>query len=589
MNDAYSGQRYDAQGPDGRDPYGRDPYDPQAPYGQQGYATGQQPGYQQTYDADGRPVYPAGGQPAYDTGAYPAYDTGTYPTHGGLPQQDQGYGQQGYATGQPGYQHPGHQQAYDTGAYPAYDTGTYPAYGGGQPGHQQPAQYAPRTATETGEWQAVPQSAQAPHVPQQPSAPEREYHTEQFAFVEEETEQAEDAIDWLKFTESRTERREEAKRRGRSRRSMLVVLLCLALLGSTGYLWYADKLPFLAGPAGSDAAEAGVKRDVIVVHLKPLRSSDSATALLVDNETTGRATTVLLPGNLAVTTDDGGSTTLAKSVEDEAAGATRDAVDSVLGSQIKGTWRLDAPFLELLVEGVGGLTLDATATVPGAKKGAKPLVVKGKDRELNGAAAAAYASYRAAGESPDAPLERFGAVLQALLEKLPSDKEGVGQIVKSMGAIADPSLSEGELAASLAALSTRAKEGDYATRMLPVRQDGTLDEKASEKVVKDILGGTVKNADPGATAKVAVRNASGDKARASSAQVALVNGGYNFAGASAAEKAQPASQVLYSDASRAEAAQEVAKTLGLGAKAVKKGTGAAGADITVVLGQDYKG
>ncbi|MEV6109468.1 LytR C-terminal domain-containing protein [Streptomyces sp. NPDC051940] len=574
MNDAYSGQRYDAQGPDGRDPYGRDPY-PQEPYQQQGYdpyQTGQQP----AYDPGRQPAYGTGQQPGYDTGQQPAYDpyaTGSHPTYGGLPQQDQGYGYDPYQTGQ----QPVYQPGYDTGAQPVYQPGPQP-----QPQAPGYDEYGQATTTSTGQW-SIPR--------QQGPAPEESaaYQTGQFAFVDEETEQAEDAIDWLKFTESRTERREEAKRRGKNRRTMLILLLCVALLGGTGYLWYADKLPFLSGPGGSAGPSAGDKRDVIVVHLKPLRSSDSATALLVDNESTGKATTVLLPGNLAVTTDDGGSTTLAKSVEDASAGATREAIDSVLGSQIKGTWRLDTPFLELLVEGVGGITLDTTATVPGAKKGDKPLVKKGEAQELNGAAAAAYATFRAEGENANASLERFGAVLHGLLSKLPSDKATAGEVVKSMGAIPDPSLSEGELAASLAALSTRAKEGDYATETLPVRQDGTLDEKASKKVVKDVLGGTVKNADPSATAKVAVKNATGDKGKAQKAQVALINGGYNFAGASTAAKALTTSQVVYTDDAQAEQAAEVAKTLGLSAKAVKKGSGAAGADITVVLGKDYEG
>ncbi|MDX6328926.1 MAG: hypothetical protein QOI83_1309, partial [Streptomycetaceae bacterium] len=36
-------------------------------------------------------------------------------------------------------------------------------------------------------------------------------------------------------------------------------------------------------------------------------------------------------------------------------------------------------------------------------------------------------------------------------------------------------------------------------------------------------------------------------------------------------------------------ATELAKTLGLSAKVVKKAAGAANADITVVIGTDYKG
>ncbi len=49
------------------------------------------------------------------------------------------------------------------------------------------------------------------------------------------------------------------------------------------------------------------------------------------------------------------------------------------------------------------------------------------------------------------------------------------------------------------------------------------------------------------------------------------------------------SQVTYADAGHKAKAAEVAKTLGLPAGVVKQGKGASNADITVVLGQDFKG
>ena len=48
------------------------------------------------------------------------------------------------------------------------------------------------------------------------------------------------------------------------------------------------------------------------------------------------------------------------------------------------------------------------------------------------------------------------------------------------------------------------------------------------------------------------------------------------------------SQVIYTDPAARPTAKEVAKTLGLPASAVKKGTVPSNADVTVVLGKDYK-
>ncbi|NGN67145.1 LCP family protein [Streptomyces sp. A7024] len=564
-------RRYGDGGPQdgGRGPYGQDPYgQEQQQYGQEQY------GYD-PYGTNGQDYDPYGEQ-GYD------YQQG--------PGQGQGHG---HGQGQP----PGQGYGYDPYGRPYQQQAPQPQHGYAPqaPAPQQaPPAYDPYgPAADTGEqWS----TQQMPQVPQQRPAPgpgpgqhqQREYHTEQFSFIEDEPEQAEDVIDWLKFTESRTERREEAKRKGRNRRTMLVVTLVFALIGCTGYLWWADKLPFVSGGT-QNAAAAGDKRDVIVVHLRNTKGGGSSTALLVDNATTKKATTVLLPNSVALSTDDGGATTLGKSVEAEGAGATRDGIDRLLGSDTKGTWRLDTPYLELLVESLGGIQVNADTTVPATKKGDQPLVTKGAGQDLNGRAAVAYATYRAKGEPESKQLARFGAVMQGVLKKTPSDTSGAQEIVKTLGQIPDPSLTEGQLAASLAALAENAKSGAYDTKLLPVQRDGTLSAAQTESVVKDVLGGTVKNAEQAAEPRVSVQNATGSKALAEKAKIALVNGGFSYSGASTASAAQPATRITYGDDKQAEAAKEVARTLGLTDRAVKKGKTPASADIAVVLGQDFKG
>ncbi|WP_043264308.1 LCP family protein [Streptomyces sp. CT34] len=600
-----------------------DPYGPQDPYAHDPYAQGQGRGQQSHgyhgYDAYGRPVHQEAPQQSYEQQHYDPYGQPAQQT--AQPVQD-GYDPYGAQPGQGG-------QPYQ--AQPEYG---YGAYGGGQvqqqPGYpQQYDPYAqPQHQPHQGEW--IPQQAPQPayeqlheHVheqipeqfsygerhagapqrrPEEPTAPagtekaERagaeatapEYRTEQFSFIEEPDEDSEDVIDWLKFTESRTERREEAKRRGRSRIVVLSVVLALLVAGGVGYLWWAGKLPALSGAGGGAAAAGAQKRDVLVVNLRDSKTGNSSTALLVDNATTHKGTTLLLPNNLIVTKDDGTTTTLGKSVKDEGTDPTRESLNNLLGADLKASWRLDTPYLENLVETVGGITLDTDTAVPGAKKDDPPVVKQGSAQTLNGQAAVAYATYQGPGESETKQLARFGQVMQATLKKVSSDADGATATVKTLLQVLDPPLTEAQLGSSLAQRAELAKTGAYTTTMLPVQADGTLSPSAAAGVVKDVLGSTVKKTAAGTTPRVAVRNASGDKAATGKAQVALLNGGYTFVDGGS-DTTAATSQVTYADAAQKAKAAEVAKTLGLPAGAVTQGKVASNADIGVVLGQDYKG
>ncbi|MFD5004898.1 LytR C-terminal domain-containing protein [Streptomyces mutabilis] len=565
------------------------------------------------YDEYGRPVYrqaqgqaPAqahsGGQQPYDP-----YDP--YPQQHG--QAQQGYGYDPYATGgQQPYDAYASQAGWDTGQQPptpAHD-GQYGAqYGDGRAGQQYaPSDLAdpygqavtggpqPRVAEQTAH---IPQQAgprDEPEVSAESAEPDREYRTEQFAFVEEPTDDSEDVIDWMKFTENRTERREEARRRARARVVALVVVLALVAVGGVGYLWYAGKLPGMSSSdvsAGGTTAAGAQKRDVIAVHLHDTDGGGTSTALLVDNTTTQQGTAVLLPNTLALTADDGTATTLAKSVDEAGPDATRTALDTVLGTDIEGTWRLDTPYLQILVDLVGNIEVDTDTDVPdpdAKEKGAAPLVRKGEAQTLSGKTAVAYATYRGSGEEANAQLQRFGQVMQGVLRKLSSDPQAATTTVQTLGLILDPPLTEKDLGSFLAGLSDLAKGGDFKTALLPVQDDGRLSAEAADSVVKDVLGGTAKSPDKDAAVSVSVRNATGDEDRTAKARVTLLNGGFTFLEGGTASGTQATSEVLYAEAADKENAVQVAKTLGLSADAVEQGKVSANARVSVVLGQDYE-
>ncbi|MFJ8841911.1 LCP family protein [Streptomyces cyaneofuscatus] len=587
---------------DRQNPYGHDPY------------------YQQPqiigYDEYGQPVYQQQGQQGgqqYDPYAAQQGQQVQGQSQGQVPDAGYGYdpyGQPQQPQSQPYDPYAEQQQSQNQGQAQGYGYGGYTDYGYAT--GQQPA------AVDTGQWN-IPQQAAAPapeqapqHAPQPAARPTREqapepepaaeedpavpgqrgpapdYRTEQFSFIEEPDEDSEDVIDWLKFTESRSERREEARRKGRNRMIALIVVAVLVVVGGVGYLWSADMLPGLSGKEEKKSVAVGAQqRDVIVVHLHNTKKGGTSTALLVDNATTKQGTTVLLPNTLAVAGDDGATTTLGKSVDDDGRTGTRESIETLLGTKISGTWRLDTPYLEILVEQVGNIEMDTDIDVPDAKKGAAPLVKKGEAQTLSGPMAVAYATYLAPGEAEAKQLTRFGEVMRAVLRKISEDPKAATVTVETLAQVLDPSLPEKDLGASLAKLASRAKVGDYKTAMLPVQDDGTLTDAATRSVVKDILGGTVKAPEEGAPLRVAVRNATGDTGAGEAARIVLVNGGYAFVDSGKAET-EAESVVLYRGAGDKEKATEVAKTLGLPAGAVKKGEPAANADVSAVLGQDYK-
>ncbi|WP_329276924.1 LCP family protein [Streptomyces sp. NBC_01451] len=577
MNDPYDSgydgdQQYELVG---YDDHGRPVYQ-QAPPSQQQYQQQQQvqPG-QQSYDPYAQQAPQAQGYEGY---GYDPYATG---------QQQPAPSYDPYGAGSPVTGYDPYGQAASSGQQPRAAEQAPPAVPAARTAQAEPTAYVPQ--------QGGPVEGDVPQTRENPQdGGEREYSTQQFAFVEEPTGDSEDVIDWLNFTENRTERREEAKRRARGRAVALVVVLALVAVGGVGYLWYAGKLP---GTSSADAKTGGAtaagaqKRDVVVVHLHNTKKGGTSTVLLVDNATTKQGTTVLLPNSLALTDDDGTTTTLAKSVDDDGSSGTRDALDTVLGTDIEGTWRLDTPYLQNLVELVGNIDIDTNADVPdpdATKKGTAPLVKKGEAQTLSGKMAVAYATYLAPGEAQDAQLERFGQVMQGVLRKLSSDTQAATVTVQTLAQILDPSLTDKDLGSFLARLADLAKGGDYKTALLPVRSDGTLSAQASSSVVRTVLGGTAKSPDKGAAVRVSVQNASGDKDDTEKARVVLLNGGFTFLEAGTADTARATSQVTYADAADKENATETAKTLGLPTSSVKKGTVSSNADVSVILGQDYE-
>ncbi|MFJ2808828.1 LCP family protein [Kitasatospora sp. NPDC087271] len=564
-------QQYDQQQ---YDQYGQPVYTAD-PYGgyqeQQPYQAHQQPPqqYDQQYDQYGQPVQ-------------------AYQQQGGYGYQDPAYG--GWGSPGPeaggGYQQQAYPAAPAAGAQAAVEPEAVVAPAPVAPAPPRPR--VPRPAAEAAGAKPEPPSELVGGARAGKSggksggkAAKDDYPTDEFTFVDEE-EESEDVIDWLKFAESRSEVRAERRRRLRNRLIGLGVVVALAAAGTGGYLWFTgDK---------QTAASAAGPRQVNVVHLRDLQGKVSS-ALLVNDSTGKKGTVLLLPDTLRLPgPGDPPVTTVGQAMDSIGASATRDGLSTVLGAPVAGTWRLDTPYLEMLVSQLGGVRVDTNAeTHEGGKPDGKLLSAAGKNTLLNGKAAVAYATLQASGENRDAQLARFGQVMDAVVRTMPTEFKDAKDDVHRMNAVLDPSLPEDALAGVLAQLAQQAKDGHLGTTALTVKPDGGLDDATAGKQVKDVLGGTVKSAaSADAPARVSLQDATGNDQAAAAAQVQIVNSGLTFLPGGSKAAAQAASEIRYTDDARQAAAKSLAISLGLPDTAVKKVGDAQNADLVVVLGKDYQ-
>ncbi len=250
---------------------------------------------------------------------------------------------------------------------------------------------------------------------------------------------------------------------------------------------------------------------------------------------------------------------------------------------------------------MGGVPAEVDVdVVTKAADGTDTVVVRAGSQHLNGAQAAAYATYAAPEEPEQARLARFYDVLDGVLRGLPDQTREIEGTVTSLKAGSSSTLSSSLLAEILAAAQAVSVDGDMLSDVLPVNAIATgageesygvnaqqaaalMEARFAPSLVKDAAGGPVR---------VLVQNGVGTPGLVDKARTKLVKAGFRFVnGNNAPEFGQKKSAVLIPDSTPASVQRGagVAAALGLPASSVGvSGQGQTVAEVIVVLGKDFK-
>ncbi|HEU5353776.1 MAG TPA: LCP family protein [Actinocrinis sp.] len=436
-----------------------------------------------------------------------------------------------------------------------------------------------------------------PVVPPPPDGappPNDGYTSTDFAFLEEET--GHDVKGWLTFVESRAESRADRTKRFRRRLIGAGAAVAVVAAGIGAYALFNG---------GSLTGGGGGAKSVILLQVSDSTGNAVADALLVTDHSattgtgssktvTGKGAGVLIPSQMIVNSTGFGQQPFGGDMAQSIPAAGKDTVSDALGVTVDGVWRMDEITFAGLIDEIGGIQLNANVAVPAVTASPTAAAIPAGNQKLTGGQAVAYGIYAPKGDNPDAQIERFGQVVNGLLNALPTDPGAVTAYLNHLGIVDDPALPESKLSPILAALAVEQQAGAFTAKALPLRTDGSnaLNIQAAAPIVSSLLGGALNTQNNGQISRVLVEDASGHTGNASqairgAAQARLSNGGYTFIdGSTAAHRATSVVEVG-SDGAKTAAVQ-IAATLGLQPDSVQVVSGMSTfADVTVLLGADW--
>jgi hypothetical protein len=359
---------------------------------------------------------------------------------------------------------------------------------------------------------------------------------------------------WLNFVHSRAGTRIDRREARRERRVVLAVLLVVMAVIAGVLVWR----PWTGrSVADTGAAALGADRVAMLLAVSDGKGAIATAVLEQDRRNGGSGAVVAVPSTLNLSVEGVGTL----SVHDAEAGAgpslTQDALGSLLGVPLVGTWAMSFDNFAGLVDRLGGITVGGVAA-----SDAKVLLAHPGDTNVVRDVAAGFA------------------------DAFPSGFNATRTLLGSLGVLDGPGLPVPRLAAVLSGLSREAPAGHLRTAALPLDTSGhNLDPAGAPPIITGILGGVPGQGRTDPTPRIAVSLGSGAGLAEGDAQADVLGAGYQYvAGPAAAANAVNAVVVRTGTADALKLGAAIAALFNLPTSVVRVGADVPlGADVSVTL------
>ena len=251
------------------------------------------------------------------------------------------------------------------------------------------------------------------------------------------------------------------------RRLLFAVLALVVVVGLVAWLLMGGSNKSKKN-APVAAAATSRTQTTLLLELKGSLAVAVDSALLAHDSAKSDGAVVLVPSNVQTEVPGFGSMPFGQALSIGDANAPTGALSDLIGVTVDGSWTLTQSALAALVDKIGGVTVAVDKDVTTTANGTTTIVVPAGTRKLSGANAALFASFQAAGETDQAELTRFDAVLKQVLAGLPKTQAGLTTVLASLGSGSTTSFAPARLASFLIGLAADNTSGSMTDQLLPV-------------------------------------------------------------------------------------------------------------------------
>ena len=382
----------------------------------------------------------------------------------------------------------------------------------------------------------------------------------------------------------------EIRRAARQRRRALIVIgavvfaLLVGLVGWKAVLASREKTP--------EEIALGGKRASVMFQLRAPDGGAAASVLIMHDRSADSGGMLAIPRDLMLDVPGEGVVPLSEALVIAGESLTRDALADLLGATIHGSFTFDPATFAAVIDRLGGveMAIDHPIVVNG-----KTVALPAGDHpvRLRGAAALQYASESVPGETTVQAAERFAAVVQAFLRRIPDQFQAAATLFAALGVVGNGTMPPDQLAAILAGAAGDLRSKALTSDILPISATGSgfIDPVAAGPIVRDVLGSTVQALRAGGTPRVMVQLGVSQPEAQEAMKAEILNSGYRYIDGGELPDAVSDPRATTTITAFGEHGEDAGRTLaialGFDPKIVKRGQGLGIADVLVVIGGDY--